>query len=245
MLVLGKDQVLYSWIWKEDTKLKKYRKLDLAGISKLSLRGSEAFLIKKIPIPQLTQIVNYPNKAASTIPFSIILTLHDQFNPSFIPDALISLSFTTEKNLSNNRLEYELNFSDDDNNTVVFVTPFGFGDYWMHIFVEKQEILSSPVWISIVPSPDEESLIKKFDMVREIENMIIQKKTERKRRREEEKAKAVEDRAKKMERTRKRAQEALKNYLEKKESDIIRNEEDKQAKNKIKTGNKVLHYTIN
>lgn len=237
MLVLGKDNVLYSWIWKEETKLKKYRKLDIIGVSMVSLRGSEAFLIKRIAIPQLTQIIQYPKQAYSNVAFSMTLALHDQFAPSFIPDAGISIGFTGQRNGTVNEIEYELRYTDDDdNNTIVIVTPYGFGELWMHIYVEKQEINSSPLLINIAPSPTEEVLLLKINELRALDEMISNKKVERARKRGEEKEKAVEDRDQKMERTRKRAQEALKNYLEKKEAEIISKERDHQRKIKSKTG---------
>lgn len=223
MLILGKDNILYSWIWKEDTKVKKYRRLDINGVAMLSLRGSEAFLIKRVAIPQLTQVISYPQNAYSNVPFSVILTLHDQFGPGYIPDALISFGFTKEKANEVNEIEYDFRMSDDDETTIIIVTPFSFGDYWMHIYVEKQEIYSSPLKVSIAPSPTEEVLLIKTDELKQLEKMVSIKRTERALKREQEKKKAVEDRAVKMERTRKRAQEALKNYLETKESEIIAN----------------------
>ena len=237
MLVLGKDQILYSWIWKEDTKLKKYRKLDINNICMLSLRGSEAFLIKRIPVPQLTQIVNFSTQAYSGVGFTITLTLHDQIGPSFIADVKISLAFTKSKNSDINEVEYNIKASDDDDgNTLLIVTAVGFGEFWLHIFVEGQEIMSSPMAISISPSPTEEILLKQMSYIRQLEEFIANKKNERARKREEEKVKAIEDREKKMERTRKRAQEALKNYLEFKEREIIQKETEKQKKLKAKTG---------
>ena len=203
----------------------------------LSLRGSEAFLVKRIAIPQLTQILSFTKNVYSNVAFSIVLTLHDQFNPSYIPDTDISLKFTKQKNGEFDEIDYELHFSDDDdNNTIVIIKPFGFGDFWIHIYVEKQEIMSSPLQISIAPSPSEEVLLLKLDELKNLENLIKDKRLERAQRRQEEKIKACEDREEKMERTRKRAQDALKHYLEKKEADLIAKEIEHERKLKAKTG---------
>lgn len=239
MLVLGKDQLLYSWIWKEDTRLKKYRKLDICGICTLSLRGSEAFLVKKIAIPQLTQIIDYPSKAYSGVPFALTLTLSDQYGPSFVPGAEVTLAFNKQKSEFKNEMEYNLTLTDDDDgNTVALVTVKGFGEYWMHIFVDKQRVLSSPVKINILPSPSQEVILTQLEYIKKLQAFIEDKKAERIRIRREYKEKAVEERENKMERTRKRAQEALKNYLDNKEKELIskENERIQRIKNKVGGG---------
>lgn len=237
MLVLGKDSLLYSWIWKEDTKLKKYRKLDISGICTLSLRGSEAFLIKKVAIPQLTQIIDYPAKAYSGVPFALTLTLYDQYGPSFVPGAEVTLSFNKQKAEFRNEMEYNVSLNDDDDgNTVGLVTVKGFGEYWMHIFVDKQRVLSSPVKISILPSPSQEVVLAQLEYIKKLQVFIEDKKAERTRKRREFKEKAIEDRENRMERTNKRAQDALKNFLDNKERELIRKETERQQKIKNKVG---------
>jgi hypothetical protein len=229
MLVLAKDQTLYSWIWKQDTKLKKYRKLDIPGISTISLRGSEAFLIKHIPMPQLTRIINYPREVYSTIPFFIILSLHDQLRPSYIPDADICICFSQNNNSSANEIEFHLETTNDDgDNTLLIVTVYATGLYWMHIYVEKQEIMSSPVSVSINTFPDHHAPIEN------IKDAINNKKKIRVNRKTLEKNKALEERQGKMEITRKRAQEVFKNYLDNKEADFIQREKQNQEKLKKK-----------
>ena len=237
MLVLGKDQFLYSWIWKEDTKVKKYRKLDISGISTLSLRGSEAFLIKKIAIPQLTQIIDYPAQVYSGVTFALTLTLYDQFGPSFIPDTSLTLAFNRKKNDLHNEMDYTISLTDDDDgNTIALVKANGFGDYWMHVLVDKQHVMSSPVKINILPSPNQEVVLAQIEYIKKLQEFIENKKGERAQKRREHKAKAEEDRAKKLETTRKRAQDALAYYLENKEKEIIQKESERQLKMKMKVG---------
>jgi hypothetical protein len=237
MLVLGKDQFLYSWIWKEDTKVKKYRKLDVNGIATLSLRGSEAFLIKKVAIPQLTQIIDYPAQVYSGVAFALTLTLYDQFGPSFIPEASLKLVFNRQKNVLINELDHKMSFTDDDDgNTIVLVTPSGYGEYWMGLQVDNQHVMSSPIKINILPSPSQEVILAQIEYIKSLTEFIENKKIERARKRREHKVQAEQERARKMNKTKKRAQDALHNYLQNKEKDIIRKENERQQKIKNKVG---------
>lgn len=236
MLVLGKDALLYSWIWKEDNKLKKYRKLDVEGICMISLRGTEAFLVKKIAIPQLTQIINISSPVYSGAAFFLTLALHDQYGVSFIPDAEIMIAFSAKKKDTKNVVEFTLKITEDDCNTIVVITPFAFGEFWLHVYVEKQEIMSSPMFVNILPSPTQEEIIKQMQNIKKLEAVISSKKQQRFAKRQEERAKAVEEKYNKMERTRKRAQEALKTFLEEKEEELIKIENKKREKIKKKTG---------
>lgn len=202
----------------------------------VSLRSSEAFLVKKVAIPQLTQIIQFPKLAYCGVSFAFTLALHDQYKTSFIPDISITLAFTKIKTQSENEIEYNLEYIDDgEDNTIVKVTAFNHGEYWVHIFVQNQEIMSSPMMIKIHPSPAEDQLLSEIANVHKIEEIIHKKKVERISRRQEARIQAEEDREKKMERTRKRAQEALRNFLENKERDLVQKEVEKNLKMKDKT----------
>ena len=251
---LGKHELIaidrlnrfYTWEWEFSRRLRKMHEVytNLSGTRRLGALSTTQYYLKGIIIPEKTQIVNFSQEGVCNSPLNLELQLYDQFGECFPSEPNISLVFKKENSpatpTQNSSLEFSMQHIENDSNTCLEVTPYSYGEYFVHIFVDNSEIGTSPVVVKISPTEEQEASerekLAKTQRLQEAQR----RKQELKRAKELELQKArqlqQEESQKKKQETQQRAQEALKGFREKQKAQKALREEERKRRLELKVG---------
>jgi hypothetical protein len=207
-------------------------------------------VVTSVFLPELCKIAECPEDAVSKEPFMLTLELRDQFGLVSPATTHIHFIYKKEETESDSRVPYN-SYSDipysseyrpvpETKTVVIVMTPLGYGQLCLHVYVNEGEVMNSPVRIVVRPSPDEMQKAQEEEELRRLE-MEARAKSQKSARqideaKAEEKRLAEEEAAKRRTDTSKRAQEALKTQRERDAQEKKRTDEERKARLEMKTG---------
>lgn len=222
----------------------------IADIRKLASGKSMQCVVTSVFLPELCKIAEYPEEAVSGEPFMMTIELRDQFGLVSPPTTHLHFVYKKEDIVSDTRVPFtsssdisytsEYKAVPETKTVVVAMTPMGYGQMSLHVYINEGEVMNSPARINILPSPEEAKRGEEDEEMRRLEMEARMRAMESARKAEAEKAAAQqmaeEEAAKRRNETSKRAQEALKSQRDRDAQEKKRLEEERKARLDLKTG---------
>jgi len=222
----------------------------LLDVRKLASGKSMHCVVTSVFLPELCKVAECPEEAVSKEPFMMTIELRDQFGLVSPANTHMHFVYKQEETESDRRIPYntisDIPFSSEykavpqTKTVVIAMTPLGYGQLCLHVYINEGEVMNSPVRIVVRPSPEEMQQAQEEEELRRAEMEARARSQNSARKTEEEKAEAKrlaeEEASKRRSETSKRAQDALKSQRERDAQEKKRQEEERKARLDIKTG---------